>query len=82
MKDDFIHFFLTLVVPCILVLSVGLGIATTVKRKACSDYQKITGRNTKYLKCSGCYIESNDEWFSEDEYKATIIAREGLRSKN
>lgn len=44
----------------------------------CSNYQDVTGKETKYFWFDSCYINTASGWQRYDEYKARIIASEGL----
>ena len=49
---------------------------------ACSNYEKITGRQTKYVICGSCFVQTESGWLTKDEYGKVIIAREGLTIKD
>lgn len=44
----------------------------------CSQYQEATGRDTKYQRFDKCYVKSNSEWYTLDEYKMSIAAKDSL----
>lgn len=48
----------------------------------CSNYEKITGRQTKYVLCGGCFVRAEHGWLTKDEYGKVIIARDGLTGKD
>ena len=50
-------------------------------KKACSNYQEITKRQTEYFICGGCFVNDGDTWLKMDEYKSVIAAREGLKNR-
>lgn len=46
----------------------------------CSNYNHITGKETRYAAFDTCYIKTADGWQRWDEYVRRGAASEGLRS--
>lgn len=56
-------------------------VVQTFSNYQCKKYEDVTGRETKYVWFAGCYIDSGNGWLTDEEYKAVLVAREGLRSR-
>lgn len=59
----------------------GVIILTPVylyEKHTCIRYEQTTGRPTDFSFFGGCYVQSESGWFTLDEYKASILAKEGL----
>ncbi len=69
-----------IVVAGLFILVVGGGglVVNFFQSYSCRKYQDITGRETQFIWFDDCYVKYNDEWFTDYEYAAIIIAREGL----
>jgi len=76
---DFIRFIGCLAVSGGVLFGGVIGIVNIGETYACSQYSDITGRKTEYRFPSGCFVQHADgSWLSLEEYKAVIVAREGL----
>lgn len=69
---------------CLFLLAVGglaglagLGSAAYTNYQ-CSNYQKVTGKETKYVLFDTCYVQTADGFQRWDEYKIRAAASEGL----
>jgi hypothetical protein len=51
-------------------------------RYQCSNFEKITGKQTRYATMDICYINTKDGWQRWDEYKLRAAASEGLKEMN
>lgn len=79
--DDFVDFVVTalgvilfsaaILTPCFFAID-------GMVRYQCGNYEKTTGKQTKYIFADACYIKTDDGWQRWDEYKARAIASEGL----
>lgn len=47
----------------------------------CGNYQKVTGKETKWVAFDDCYVKADAGWQRWDEYQKRAIASEGLKSK-
>lgn len=56
--------------------------ACSLDQKMCSNYQDITGCNTKYLWYDSCYVETKQGWQRWDEYKQRATASEVFNNAN
>ena len=48
----------------------------------CSNYERMTGKQTKWLTLDACYVQTDAGWQRWDEYKIRNIASEGLQAPN
>lgn len=77
---DFIEFF------AMLFLAIGLlfgGIMLGANYWAsykCGNYEKATGKATKWIFMDDCYVQTDAGWQRWDEYKDRAIASEGLKA--
>lgn len=46
----------------------------------CENYEKVTGKATKWVFMDECYVQTNVGWQRWDEYKDRAIASEGLKA--
>ena len=74
MLVKFIAAFFILAFICIMPIYV-------LDKKACTNYQEITKRQTEYFICGGCFVNDGDVWLKMDEYKSVITARDGLKNR-
>lgn len=79
-------FFELVVVPVLIVavcaaLALGLliGASDAVARYQCGNFQKITGKETRYALLDSCYVSTSEGWQRWDEYKVRAVASEGLK---
>lgn len=70
--------FSIIVAVLVAVLLVTVGVPEVIGRYQCSSYERITGTATKYNTLDTCYVQTDAGWQRWDEYKARIIASEGL----
>lgn len=68
---------LLLIVAVLVVLVVGGGEACM--RNQCSNYESITGTETRWAPLDTCYIHTAHGWQRWDEFKARAVASEGLK---
>lgn len=59
--------------PIIIVADIG-------SRYACNNYEKTTGKETRYLLLDSCYVKTDTGWQRWDEYKNRASASEGLNN--
>lgn len=45
----------------------------------CANYERITGKETKFAAYDICYIKTADGWQRWDEYTRRAVASEGLK---
>lgn len=76
----FREFLSVVALPILFLLVAVVGVVDVMGRHTCSNFQEITGKQTKWVFFDTCYINHNQEWFRYDEYKARAIASEGLKS--
>lgn len=51
-----------------------------IEAYSCGKYSEATGRDTKWVFMDDCYIQAGGEWLQKDEYRAVVVARDGLRA--
>ena len=49
-------------------------------RYQCTQYEAVTGKQTKWVTLDECYVKTADGWQRWDEYKARATASEGLNA--
>lgn len=76
--DDIISFFCAVILPGCLLLGALLVFVNFFEQRSCNIYSEVTGKQTKYRQFDYCYIETDKGFQRLDEYKARIIASEGL----
>lgn len=65
-KDD-VKFLAVFAVAIILVIVAILFVDNYIKQYQCSNYQDVTGRESKYLFMDSCYVKGdNDKWIRYD----------------
>ena len=50
------------------------------EKKAAEKYQEVTGIETKYTVFGGCFVKTSSGWRTQEEYKAILVAKEGLQA--
>jgi len=69
-------FYIVLFVFCLFI---GLfACISMVEKNQCASYEQVTGRNTQWRFFGGCYVQGRDKWYTMDEYKSVIAAKESL----
>ena len=77
---DFIEFFATLLLVIGLLFGgIMLG-ANYWESYKCGNYEKVTGKATKWIFMDECYVQTNAGWQRWDEYKDRAIASERLKA--
>lgn len=71
-------FLLQVVTPLVAFGAILLFGADAYTRYQCSNYQEITGRETKWATMDSCYIKTDAGFQRWDEYKARAVASQGL----
>lgn len=76
-KEDFL--LLTgYMVAFLIIVCLATFLGLEYNRIKCSDYEKLTGRNTDFTYTTGCVITTEFGKFTQDEYKQILMAKEGL----
>ena len=83
---DDLKYFIKCFMPVLILIVLAaalcvLGVGWCEKYSS-DQYEKVTGRETKFVLLNECFINDGTNWLREDEYKAGLIAREGLQSIN
>lgn len=78
---DFTVFLLLAAAATGLIGGATFTIADAFRQYDCNAYSEVTGRETRYVDFNTCYVRYGDEWYSLDEHKAIVIARENLKSQ-
>lgn len=68
---------LVLGIPFVALVLIG----NEAERNACANYQKTTGKETRFFNFDQCYIKTEDGFQRWDEYKVRAAASEGLKAK-
>lgn len=76
--SEFLHTFGIFIGITAVISAPIVVIADTGSRYKCSNYEKTTGKETKYLTLDSCYVKTQAGWQRWDEYTARSIASEGL----
>ena len=77
---DFIEFFALLFLVIGLVVGGLMLGANYWESYKCGNYEKVTGKATKWVFMDKCYVQTAAGWQRWDEYKDRAIASEGLKS--
>lgn len=85
--DDIVVFFKEIMIPIIIAfiiltitIIVPVAFIDNYHRKfQCDNYEIATGRETKWFHFDDCYVNAGDVWLTLSEYRAAIIAKEGLK---
>ena len=80
---DFIEFFAPLFLIIGLLrggIMITLGAANYWASYKCGNYEKVTGKATKWIFMDDCYVQTDAGWQRWDEYKDRAIASEGLKT--
>ena len=64
-----------------LILGAIVFAADIYGRYVCSNYELLTGKETKWVSFDVCYVKAAEGWQRYDEYKFRSVASEGLKSK-
>jgi len=76
---DFCKFLGAMVMVFIVVAILPIMAISEVQgRYTCSNYQKVTGTETRWVLLDECYIKTPQGWQRYDEFKALAIASEGM----
>ena len=80
MRDILEGFVLLVVIPFVVVMF-GLGVLVALVELhadyECSNYQRITGIETKRKTLDQCYVKTSSGWQRWDEYQARSVTNEG-----
>lgn len=68
------------IMPIIITIGLLVG-GNEYIRYQCSNYEIVTGKETRYVNYDACYIKSAQGFERWDEYKGRSIASEGLTRK-
>ena len=79
---DFVEIFMPLCLLFAIVIAGVLLSSNYYDEYTCGKYGEVTGRKTTWTFMDTCYVHSGDQVMTKDEYKAVIIAREGLSDKS
>lgn len=77
---DFIEFFATLFLVIGLMFGGLIFVSNYWESYRCGNYEKITGKATKWVFVDACYIQTDAGWQRWDEYTDRAIASEGLKA--
>ncbi len=62
----------------VLLIAAAILLNATIGPKQCSNYEQVTGRDTQWRFFGGCFVQGRDKWYTMDEYKSVIAAKESL----
>lgn len=75
---DLIKFILLSTPFVVAIFAVVIYLGNKYSSYQCSNYSRITGKETIYAEFDTCYIKSEQGYQRWDEYKARAIASDGL----
>jgi hypothetical protein len=77
---DLIDFFYEVLLPVglvgLCVLAIILGLSEAGQRYSCNNYERVTGRETKWIFLDECYVKAAGGWERWDEYKYRAATNE------
>ena len=68
MKEFFQEVFIPTILTLSSVIAISLLLLYVTIKVDCSNYSKMTGRETK-VSVLNCYVKNQDQWYTLDEYK-------------
>ena len=80
--DEFLGFlvFMLVIVIAMTLFIGGAFLGTNYYYEyTCGKYGETTGRSTQWVFMDDCYLSTGDDVLTLDEYKAVIVARDGLK---
>ena len=78
---NMLELFIYVILPTVITIIILLIINNEYHRYKCSNYEKITAKQTRYANFDSCYVKTTQGYQRWDEYKSRIIASEGLKDK-
>jgi len=75
MDEDNVFFLKTAISGIIIILSIFV-IADRICAYQCSNYEKITNKETKWMFLDSCYINTDNGWQRWEEYKMRAVTNE------
>lgn len=76
--NDFVEFFLPLILFIAVVFGAATGLVYVSGAYSCGQYQQVTGKDTRYAGME-CYIKDNGQWFAWTEYKNRLVTKGDLK---
>lgn len=84
----FVELIIYIKISCLVILLIFLPTflilisVNCIEQRRCNIYSEVTGKQTKYYSFDSCYVEIDGEFQRLSEYKARIVASEGLSKLN
>ena len=78
MRDLFEFFSTAFIAAALLSGGIILG-ANYWQSYRCDNYEKVTGKATRWMFMDECYVQTEAGWLRWDEYRYRLSAREKLK---
>ena len=75
MRDFFEFFGPVALVLAVLVAGI-IGIAESAGRYTCNNYERMSGKETRWVALDSCYVQTAAGWQRWDEYTARAVTNE------